>query len=1696
MNDINAQELAQALFEEAGDALIIVEPETETVVDVNPMVQRLTGFRRSQLLAMRVSQLVRPEAAGGLQRLRLAFRKTGVFHSQEGFLLRHATPGVWLPVNLSITRLHVKPQTLALITARDVREQRQAHEQLKAMEAELRRVIAAVSDCLWSAELHAEGRWEYRYLSPVVTRITGQPPEHFLKDPKNWRACVHPDDRPVYDQLLRQLRPGDNRQEEYRILRADGTVRWVRDSITASLGGRHNGASDSLHLDGVLTDITDRRQALEALRRSEERMARIVETNIDGILLAGPDGRIQLANAAAERIFGMPRSELTQRTCPELFRPATTPTPGVVVSPWAEVMRTGRSVSGLEYALRRPDRSWVLTSVNAAPWHDERGHLIGVVISISDITARKRSELSLKRHADQQQALAQLSRLLLTVESEADIYRQVPTMLRRAWGFPVVAVELCNRVGQEWELVGQAGLDADDSPHRLPIDHRVLTRVVLTGQPAVWTESLHEKGILEPGSPPGELAALICCPLTVQTRVLGVLLLASRQPKVIPPWLPNALQTGADLIAQTIERKRAEESLRRSEKLFRDLFEGSPDAVFVEDFEGNVLDVNPAGCRLHGVSRLALIGANARDLVPAFWHDRLWTDFRSLVQGETSRAEGFSQHIDGHVVPVEINASHIEYQGRKALLLHVRDLTERRRAEEALRSSEERLGRIVEAVGDGILIFDRSGLVTFANAAAERITGRPRAEIVGHNFRDWLSGLADSDGRPMTDADSLFLRTISTGQAHYNVERIFRRPDGTPVIVTVSAVPLRDSAGEIIGVVASFSDITRQKQAEESLRQSEERFRALVENSSDAIVVSAPDGTIRYVSPPITRLTGWLPDELLGRNGWDFIHPDDLVWAHDEWAKCLATPGQFISKEFRWRAKDGRFLFMEGSCTNRLHDPNVQAIVCNIRDVSERKKAEQAIRESEQRFQAFMDHGPAVAFIKDEAGRLTYMNRAFRELVGAQGDEWLGKTDFDIWPAEVAHQLRAHDEAILANDAPAEVLEVMPSPSGPRRWMSFKFPFRDAAGRRFLGGMALDVTERLQAEEALRASERRYRLLFERNLAGVFRAALNGRILDCNEAFARTFGFESREELLTSDWSECPWCIGGDVLAQLRERQSLANVETCLRRRDGGLVWVLENINLLTGDDGQPVLEGTVIDITERKRAEEERIEQHALLRALIDSIPDLIFYKNRQGYYLGCNAAFERYVGRNERELIDRSDLDLFPSAVGQAMREKDRLVLESGRPNQCEEWLEYPDGRRVLVETLRTPFFRSDGRILGLIGISRDITGRKRLEEHLRHSQKMEAVGRLAGGVAHDFNNLLTAILGNLALVLPTLPPHDPNRRCLQATEQAAVRAAELTRQLLGFSRQTLLRLQPMFLQEVIHETVAILSRTFDPRIIVETEVAPDIWPVQADAGQMSQVLLNLCLNARDAMPEGGRLRLEVRNVTIDEKYVQQHLDARPGDFVRLRVSDTGHGIPPEIRSRIFDPFFTTKEPGKGTGLGLAVVFGIVQQHGGWVTFRSEVGQGTEFDVFLPRCRDFAADGETVSEPPASRGSETILFVDDEATIRHLGQTVLEQHGYRVISAEDGRQAVDIYREKAARVDLVVLDLTMPRMSGKEALHALRAIDPNVPVLLASGYSPDDLAGLMEKDDAVAFIGKPYRPQELLRSVRAVLDKARARR
>jgi two-component system cell cycle sensor histidine kinase/response regulator CckA len=498
----------------------------------------------------------------------------------------------------------------------------------------------------------------------------------------------------------------------------------------------------------------------------------------------------------------------------------------------------------------------------------------------------------------------------------------------------------------------------------------------------------------------------------------------------------------------------------------------------------------------------------------------------------------------------------------------------------------------------------------------------------------------------------------------------------------------------------------------------------------------------------------------------------------------------------------------------------------------------------------------------------------------------------------------------------------------------------------------------------------------------------------------------------------------------------------------------------------------------------------YSLLSAVIEGTPDAVYVKDSHGRYLMINSAGAHMLGLAVQEVIGKDDTALFGTDTAPQIREDERSLVESGEMRQYEDSATVNGVTRSYLAT-KGPYRDQQGTVMGLIGISRDITEHKRLEMQLLQSQKMESIGQLAGGIAHDFNNMLSAVIGFIGSAQDQLPPDSPAQHDLAVAESAAWRAAGLTRQLLAFARKQIVEPHVLNLNEIIVEIDKLLRRLIGEDIELVSLPAADLGQIKADPGQIEQVIANLVVNARDAMPDGGRVTIETANSVLDATYARQHVGVTPGDYVMLAVSDTGSGMDAEIQQRIFEPFYTTKEVGKGTGLGLATCYGIVKQHGGNIWVYSEVGHGTTFKVYLPRVYE-AADTRSGSadDAPMPRGTETVLLVEDEPLVREVASHILHEQGYSVLEAGNGEEALGIVREYAgAPIALLVTDVVMPQMGGKALAEQVMCVYASIKVLFISGYATDAIVHHGRLEPGTNILSKPFTPAAFARKVREVL-------
>jgi two-component system cell cycle sensor histidine kinase/response regulator CckA len=634
----------------------------------------------------------------------------------------------------------------------------------------------------------------------------------------------------------------------------------------------------------------------------------------------------------------------------------------------------------------------------------------------------------------------------------------------------------------------------------------------------------------------------------------------------------------------------------------------------------------------------------------------------------------------------------------------------------------------------------------------------------------------------------------------------------------------------------------------------------------------------------------------------------------------------------------------------------------------------------------------------------------------------------------------------------------------------------------------MDITERRSVEEV----QARLAAIVENSDDAIFAKSLDGTILTWNAGAQALFGYTSKEavgqsvELLVPPERRAELV---ETLDRVRAGQSISHLETVRRRKDGTEVVVALSISLLRDADGRMTGASTIArDVTESRTADERLRESEERYRVLFDEspMPMWLYDPGSLRIVMANHAAAEQY-GYTMDELLALALPDVFRPEDAEKIRAAVR-ALPLGRSYVGTWKHRRKDGSLLDVDMHRNDV-RLGGRTLRL-AVLHDVTRRRNLEEERRQSQKMEAVGRLAGGVAHDFNNLLTAILGYSDLLASRFHVGDPERAEIQEIRRAGERAAALTRQLLAFSRKQVLLPEVLDLDSVVRGLLRLLERLIGENITVSLVVAPDLGRVLADPGQMEQVVMNLAVNARDAMPRGGELRVEIQNVDLDDAFASEHIGVTPGPHVLLAVTDTGVGMAPEVQKQIFEPFFTTKRTGEGTGLGLSTVHGIVNQSGGTIWVDSEPGRGTTFKIYLPRIVGAAAAAQLASGTfPSLEGSGTILLVEDDEQLRQLARRILELSGYTVLEARSPEVALRIAREHDGPIHVLLTDVVMPGMSGPELAASLQRERPSMPVLYMSGYTDNAIAHHGVLDPGTQLIQKPFTPNRLVQRVREVM-------
>jgi len=893
--------------------------------------------------------------------------------------------------------------------------------------------------------------------------------------------------------------------------------------------------------------------------------------------------------------------------------------------------------------------------------------------------------------------------------------------------------------------------------------------------------------------------------------------------------------------------------------------------------------------------------------------------------------------------------------------------------------------------------------------------------------------------------------------------------------------------GEVGTLAASFNQMAATLQTRTvALAASEERHRLAARATNDVIW----DWDIRTSAVQWSEgasLSFRAPTTALGREieWWAAqIHPDDHDATLASLTDALDADTQIWTAEYRFRRGDGTYAEMlDRGYVLRDANGAPRRMIGSMLDLSERRAAE---RERDRFFSLSAD----MFCIASLTGQFIRVNPAFCEVLGYSAEELLAMPVFDlVHPDDRAFAIDGLG-SLASRDASHRYENRLRCKDGSYKWLGWTIQ-SSGSQEGHVYAVARDITDQKRAEERLRASEEWYRLLFDANPLPMWVYDIETlAFVAVNDAAVNHYGY-SRAEFLSMHITDIRPAEEVPKLLTAARAPESAEFDGGVwqhRTKDGRIISVEVVTHALSVLD-RPARLTLAHDVTERRRAERELRETNDTLQTLIQASPLAIVTTDINGTVSEWNVAAERMFGWFAGDVLGRA-IPILP--VEQLEDDLRRLSATgehsfTGYEARCAR----KDGTLVDVY-ISTAVLRGIGGVQGTVWVMADVTERKMMEEQLRQAQKMDAVGQLAGGVAHDFNNLLTVITSYGQFLLNALPEQDPRRSDAHQITQAAARAASLTRQLLAFSRRQVLQPQVLDLNDVIGDMERLLRRVISEDISLVTQFENNIGAVRADRGQIEQVVMNLVVNARDAMPNGGILAITTRIVQLDAAYARRHAGVNPGRHVVFSVRDTGVGMDAQTQQRIFEPFFTTKAKGKGTGLGLSTVYGIVRQSGGHIEVRSAPGRGTAFDIILPQVSaTVPARGEVPIGAALPRGTETVLVVEDEDAVRHIVRRVLEAQGYAIVEARDGNDALQVCATRGDRIDLVLSDVIMPGMGGRELARELGARRPGLEILFMSGYNDDSELSGVDGEVASGVLAKPFTAETLARQVREALDR-----
>ncbi|MFH1851621.1 MAG: PAS domain S-box protein [Candidatus Neomarinimicrobiota bacterium] len=1546
---------------------------------------------------------------------------------------------------------------------RDISDSKQAENALRDSEQRLRAILDHEPECVKIIDPADR----IKYMNPAgLVMMEAESLENIVNRPLY--PYIDSKDLETYKQTARAAFTGRDGIFEFGITGLRGTHRWLESHVTPL---RDNTGIITSVL-SVTRDVTERRLAEEALRESEYKYRMLAEQSLQGIVIfQGPDLDIRYMNAAFLEMIGFSQAELQSAPTNILIDRFHPDDRQLLLDNYHN--RLAHKNVESNYEIRAYHRNGSLRWFEIFSNQIEYGGEPAVQVAVIDVTDRKTAEEKLRIALQQMIDIVEfLPDATFVIDSEKRIVAW-NRALQEMTGVP--AVNMLGKGNYEYALPfyqerRPVTIDLLDEENPELEKHYNL---VLRSDNYIYTEAFLSKMYDGKGA---------------HVWIKASSLLDSEGKRY------GAIETIRDIT----DRKQAEFALKESEEKYRLLIEGQTDLVVKVDLEGRFLFVSPTYCELFGKSESELIGQRYLPLVHEEDRELTAREMEKLYQPPyTCYVEQRAFTKTGWRWLAWSDKAVLDEHNKVREIIGVgRDITESRLATDLLQREKNFNSALIETNPAFFVAINAEHKTIMMNRSMLKALGYSLDEVVG---TDYLTKIIPEKNR--ADLVPIFQRLASFSEPTVNENQVLTK-DGRELMVEWHGRSVYGNNGEFEYFFGVGIDITERKLADDALRASEAKYRQLYDDADIFVSIYDRTGTCVLMNKIVAHHLGGAQEDFIGKNIRQ-IYPKEA----DQLLKQIQQV--IVSGDKQHVESLVVFPTGESWLASDIHplkniDESIETVLIISYDITDRKLTEKSLQVSERKFRDIAELLPETIYETDIDGTLTFTNRiAYKKFGYTEDDLEPGFSAFDMLIPEDREKARLNFAAVLTGWK-REPVQYMA-----RRKNGSVFPviiysspvLRDGqpVGVR---GIVVDITDRVQVEEALTQLNRtliQQQNMFVSGPAVIFKWNISGAqpVEYVSANVKRVLGYTVEEfisgKVIYKDLvPEEDWRILAREVHTYtaNDQPSFEHKPYRLRKKDGSLIWVNDYTTVIKNTTGEVVnYLGYILDITEQRRTEQAVRESEAKYRTIIENTMEGMYIIQDQKIQF-CNQRFADMFGFGDPGAA--SGHDLLELIAAEDLETVARIIQlrESGIDNATS--FTYKARRIDLtefdVETLGS-LITYQGRP-AIQGVMRDVSEKLNLEAQLQQAQKMEAIGQLAGGVAHDFNNMLGGIMGYTELALSRVSDDEIVSKYLKYIVEKCDSAAVLVRQLLAFSRRQVLHMRYLSLNSNIEDSIRFLQRVIGENIIVSVDLAANLHTINADPTAIDQIITNLCINARDAMPNGGELKLTTGNVYLDQEFCHSRSELEPGQYICLTVTDNGTGMDEITLSRIFEPFFTTKGTGRGTGLGLAMVYGLVKQHGGFLECISEVGIGSSFQLYFPALGAQIIQEELWTDENVPGGSETLLLVEDDPDLLGITKSILENCGYTIISAGNGLEAYNAYIDNQDVIKLIVSDVVMPEMGGIELFEKINHLDAKVKFLFISGYAPGTAFKNFVDNPIIELLQKPFRKIDIAVKVRALLD------